>query len=172
MAATGAVRAGEHTRRGVLRLTLSGAAVPWLAACGLLKGPPKPPPPTRLAGSLIGTADLNPSASDRPSPLRLRLYELRTVAAFQQADFMALYQQDQTTLGADLLGREEIVLNPGETRPYALKVLNAETRFLGVVALYRDLEHATWRAFAPVVPSRTHALTLQAQRLAVVLTLA
>jgi len=171
VSATGADQARQATRRGVLRLALSGVLLPGLTACGL-KGPPPPPPPARLSGSLIGAADLNPSTSDRPSPLRLRLYELRTVAAFQQADFMALYQQDQTTLGADLLGREELMLNPGETRPYALKVLSAETRFVAVVALYRDLEHATWRAFAPVVPSKAHELTLHARRLAVSLTLA
>ena len=66
------------------------------------------------------------------------------MATFNAADFMSLYQRDQAELGADLLAKEEFVLNPGETKTFA-KTLAADTRFLGVVAAYRDLEHAKWR---------------------------
>jgi len=121
---------------------------------------------TTIDGRITAAADLNPSVSGRPSPLVLRVYELRSATAFNQSDFMALYQGDQAALAADLVAREEITLQPGESRPLK-KPLGADTRFIGVVGLYRDLEHARWRAVAGVVPGKAQALQIRADALAV-----
>lgn len=124
------------------------------------------PSATPVTGSIQGAAELNPSVSQRPSPLLLRVYELKSPTAFNQADFMALYQSDQATLGADLVAREEIMLAPGETRPYK-KSLAPETRFIGIVAAYRNLEKATWRTVVPVQAGRAQKLIIRADSLAV-----
>jgi type VI secretion system protein VasD len=150
-------------RRHVLAAMVGTVGLLGLTGC---KSPPPPPPPARIVGSIQAAPALNPSVSQRPSPLRLRVYELRSPTAFNQADFMALYQGDQAALGADLLGRDEFVLQPGETLPVA-KVLAPDTRFLGVFAVYRDLERATWRALVPVQPSQVHQLDIRADTLAV-----
>lgn len=121
---------------------------------------------TTVNGRLTAAADLNPSVSGRPSPLVLRIYELRSSAAFNQADFMALYQGDQAALAGDLVAREEITLQPGESRPLK-RPLAADTRFIGVVGLFRDLEHARWRAVAGVVPGKSQALQIRVDALAV-----
>jgi type VI secretion system protein VasD len=155
----------------------SGAA--WLCAllvaaaltgCKSTPPPPPPPPlPTPVTGSIQGASELNPSVSQRPSPLLLRVYELKSPTAFNQADFMALYQADQATLGADLIAREEFMLAPGEIRPYR-KSLTPETKFIGVVAAYRNLEQATWRTIVPVIsPGKAQAqkLVIRADSLAV-----
>lgn len=147
------------SRRSCLRLSWGAVAGAGLAACGT-----KPLSPARLDGRIEAAADLNPSVSARPSPLRVRWYELRTVAAFAQADFMTLYQGDQAALGADLLAREELVVPPGARLPLA-RTLQADTRFIGFIALYRDLEHAVWRASAPVQPGRLNTLVVRLERL-------
>lgn len=169
------MRTNPARRRGLATaaaLALAGT----LPGCGFFKKkepppPPPPPPPAKLTGSLAAAKDLNPSVSKRPSPLRLRVYELRTAAAFDKADFMALYNNDEAALGADLVAREEFVLQPGETLPYD-KVISGETRFLGVFAAFRDVERATWRAIAPVPGGRPMTLDLKAQSLAVTVTVA
>ena len=102
-----------------------------VAACA---GAPKP---ARITGTIEASAQVNPSASKRPSPLLLRIYELKSAAAFNHADFMSLYQRDQAELATDLLGKDEFVLAPGESKGFA-KTLALETRFLGVVAAFRD----------------------------------
>ncbi len=134
-----------------------------LVACAA--PPPPPPKVTSVAGSIEAAAQLNPSANRRPSPMLLRIYELKSAAAFNSADFMALYQADQATLGAEMIGREELMLSPGDARPYS-KTLDAETRFIGVVGAYRDLERATWRALVPVQPGVKQNLTIRAGELA------
>ncbi len=151
-------------RRTALALVVCGVAGA-LAACGT-----SAPKPARVEGSIAAAAGLNPSVNDRPSPLLLRIYELRSPTAFNQADFMALYQSDQATLAADLVAREEIMLQPGEMRPFN-KQLSPETRFIGVMAVYRNLERATWRAVVAVPPNKTHKLAVRADSLALSATL-
>jgi type VI secretion system protein VasD len=157
--------AAWRRQRRALVAVLAGLPL-GIVACG--SGPKAKA--ARLSGSIVAAPDLNPSVSDRPSPLVVRIFELRAATAFNQADFLALYQADQATLGAELLAREELVLQPGETRPYQ-RQLSADTRFLGVLGAYRDLERAVWRSVVPVQAGGAQRLTLRADRLALTLTI-
>lgn len=145
-------------------LALKAAATVGLALA--LAGCASAPKPTQVAGSIEASALVNPSSSQRPSPVLLRVYELKTAAAFNSADFMSLYQRDKAELGADLVAKEEFVLAPGESRKYA-KTLAQETRFLGVIAAFRDVEHARWRSIVAVRPGQMQTLVIKADRLSV-----
>lgn len=149
-------------RGGLSRRMTAMAALALLAGCA---GAPKPVV-TPVSGAIEASPQLNPSVSRVPSPLLLRVYELKTAAAFNSADFMSLYQADQATLGADVVAREEMMLKPGQTVPIR-KVLGAETRFIGVVGAYRSLERANWRAIVAVQPGKPQILTIRAAELAV-----
>ena len=150
-----------HGRRAWLAMGLMPFAALAVSGCGT-----SAPKIASVSGSLQSSADLNPSVSQRPSPLILRVYELKSDTAFNRADFMSLYQSEQTALGADVVSREEITLQPGETRPYN-KQLGAETRFIGVFAAYRNLEQARWRALAAVAAGKPQKLLIRAEALAV-----
>ena len=150
----------KGVRAGLAVVVLSSVAL-LLGACA--SGPPKP---ASVSGSLLAAADLNPSVNQRPSPLLLRIYELRSDAAFNRADFMSLYQSEQSALGADIVSREEVTMQPGESRPYN-KQLGAETRFIAVFAAYRNLEQARWRSLAPVAAGKPQKLLIRADALAV-----
>jgi type VI secretion system protein VasD len=139
--------------------------------------PPPPPPPTQvrpqpvpMTGTISAAADLNPSATQRPSPLVLRIYELRSDTAFNKADFITLYQSEQAAIGADLVLKDEFVLTPGESRPYQ-RTLSIETRWLAVFGAYRNVERAVWRAIAAVPPGRSLQLAIRAESQALSLTL-
>lgn len=165
---SGAGRAHPSRSAGcAVRRVGFGLLLVWaVAACGT-----SAPKPTRVEGAIAAAAGLNPSVNDRPSPLLLRIYELRSPTAFNQADFMALYEADQATLAADLVLREELMLQPGESRPFN-KQLAAETRYIGVVAAYRNLERATWRAVVPVTLHRTQRFNVRADSLVLSATIA
>ena len=124
------------------------------------------PKPAQVAGTIQASDQLNPSASKRPSPVVLRVYELKTAASFNSADFMSLYQRDKAELGDDLIAREEFVLAPGEAKTFG-KTLAPGTRFIGVVAAYRDVEHARWRSIVPVQPGQMNKVTIRAGELSV-----
>lgn len=124
-----------------------------------------------MSGTISAAPDLNPSVTQRPSPLVLRIYELRSDTAFTKADFIALYQSEQATIGADLVLKDEFMLQPGESRPYQ-RTLSIETRWLAVFGAYRNVERAVWRAIVAVPPGKTLKLAIRAESQALSLTLA
>lgn len=95
------------------------------------------------------TAQLNPDSSGRPSPVVLRLYELKSSGTFESAEFFALYSNEAKTLGPALISRKEIQIGPSETRDFIEK-LQPGTRVIGVVAAFRNLSSNKWRAIIQV----------------------
>ena len=61
-------------------------------------------------------ATVNPDARKRPSPVVLRVYELKSNALFESADFVSLFEKDQAVLGAELVSREEVILQPNDVK--------------------------------------------------------
>ena len=138
-------------------------SLPALALAGFVgcaSPPPPPPPPTILQVEINALPNVNPDARGRPSPVVLRFYELKTLAAFTSADFFALVDKDKETLGAELVARDEFQLMPGDQRRFERKV-QADTRYVGVTAAFRDLERAQWRATMAVAPQRTSSVEVR-----------
>jgi type VI secretion system protein VasD len=149
-----------------------------LGACGKLR-PPKPAPaqpPLTIAAApnavvkalmtISTSADVNPDASGRPSPIVIRIYQLKTDAAFTAAEFLTLFDDDKKVLGPELISRDEFVLGPAERRTLDVTVA-AETRYVGAVAAFRDIRNAQWRV---LVPAPRKGLTMAVERARVMLT--
>ena len=139
------------------------AALCAVALAGCASAPPAPVP---MTCTVEASADLNPTINKRPSPLLVRVYALKSAAAFNNADFIALYQHDQTELANDLTGKDEYTVAPREQRSCS-KLLTSDTRFIGVVAAFRDLEHATWRSVAPIEGGKKATVVVRANALSV-----
>jgi len=118
---------------------------------GCASAPKPPPPPADVALHLSAAADLNPDAAGRPSPLVVRVYQLRQDAAFKGAEFFALYDHEKETLGADLVSSQELELKPGESRAVSFKG-DAQVHTVAVMAAYRDLRNSVWRASFDLPP--------------------
>ena len=158
--------------RGVGPATGAPLAVIALLAsviAGCASAPPPPPTPTEITGMLQASAQINPSVSKRPSPLLVRVYELKSATAFNNADFVSLYQRDAAELGAEMVGREEFTVNPGDSRPLT-KMGAPETRFVGVFAAFRDLDHAKWRGVVAIQPGQKQRIVISAEELSITAT--
>jgi type VI secretion system protein VasD len=129
--------------------------------------PAPPPPPTRVVADLYAADDLNPNPLGRPSPVQLRVYELKTPGAFERADFFSLYEKDAAALGPDLVAREELAIRPGQFQRLE-RTLQADTRYLGLMAAYREVDRAHWRALIPTPPHQTTTIRIDLQRAALV----
>ncbi|MEW8027866.1 MAG: type VI secretion system lipoprotein TssJ [Candidatus Thiodiazotropha sp.] len=92
------------------------------------------------------SADLsvNPDINERPSPIVARIYELKSLSVFNNADFFNLFEQDVALLGEEMLMRDELHFQPGEVKLLE-RELQPDTRYVGVIGAYRDIENATWR---------------------------
>ena len=152
------------SRRSVCAALTLLASAGGLAGCGMLsKAPPKP---STLSINIVTSDNINPDARKRPSPVVVRVYELKSAAQFNGADFLSLYEKDQALLGADIVVRDEFVLRPGETKAIN-KLLAADTKFIGVVAAFRELERASWRGLVALVPGMDNAVTVNLDGIAV-----
>lgn len=113
--------------------------------------------PPKLSANLEASPELNPDYEGKPSPLVVRLYELTSITEFNAAQFFALYDRDTELLAQDLKAREEMVVLPAETREFE-RELNMETRYVGIIGAYRDLEKAVWRASVKTPIDETTAI--------------
>lgn len=124
-----------------------------LSGCGLL-GPKvntgeREKLPIPLEITLGALENVNPTATGRPSPIVVRVFELTNESRFQAADYFELMGQGNVSLEGDVLSSEEHTLLPGEVRVMR-KRASLQSKFLGVVAGYRDLGSSTWRVAVPL----------------------
>ena len=108
---------------------------------------------TKLDLTLIASDDVNPDLHGRPSPVVVQLFELRHPVAFENADFFSLYGRGEQALPKDWVAGEELELRPGQRRVLKLSV-EPHSRYVGVLAAYRDLPQVQWRYVLPVAHQR------------------
>ncbi|MCL2340781.1 MAG: type VI secretion system lipoprotein TssJ [Proteobacteria bacterium] len=114
----------------------------------------------RIELAVASQPNVNPDVTGRPSPLIVKVYELRRDVAFNQADFQTLFTKPMQALSADLVAADELTLVPGEARRIKYKP-DQETRFVGVVAGFRNMDRARWRVVKPVEPEGPSFLALE-----------
>lgn len=107
---------------------------------------------TTLDIDITAASDVNRDDKERAAPVLVRLYELRSSASFEAADYFSLQSGDRAVLADDLLMREEFVLRPGEQRRIRRKS-HPDIGAIAVMAGYRDLARSDWRAVQPVAPA-------------------
>lgn len=129
------------------RAWLTLACTLALAACGHAQ-PDEPVAadqgPAQVVLHFSANPSLNPGAEGQPTPVRVRVFELRNAGRFRGADYFALVEQPGQALGDDLIDRDELLVQPGEQRDLVRRV-NPATRQVGIVVGYRALDRAQWR---------------------------
>jgi type VI secretion system protein VasD len=130
-----AARVGRGLLLAAMLASLAGCAAPASA------------PALRIA--LSASANLNPDARGRPSPVLVRIYQLAATGSFQDAGFFRLYDHDKEILGGDLLTRSALIMLPGQKREIT-QALAPRTGAVAAIVAYRDIDHAEWRALCPL----------------------
>lgn len=96
-------------------------------------------------------SNINPDEFGRPSPLFIRMYELKSNKMLKNADFLDIYENDKEKLGADLVASHKLKrFKPGENRVEQF-VLDPETRFVGLYAEFLNFKQAKYKLTIPVV---------------------
>ncbi len=119
-----------------------------------------PPSKTTLVSTAIVGANANPDSRKRPSPVVVRIYELKSAALFESTDFVTLFDKDQAALGSELISRDEATLRPNDVKAIN-KTLSPDAKYIGVVAAFRELERARWRMVVPIVPGKKNVVKIR-----------
>ncbi|WP_085579027.1 MULTISPECIES: type VI secretion system lipoprotein TssJ [unclassified Pseudomonas] len=114
---------------------------------------------TKVNLKLTGSDQLNLDLNGRPSPIVVRLFELKHPVTFENADFFSLYERAKESLNPDLVASEELELRPGETVELKLSVEEG-SRYVGILAAYRDLSDAQWRHTVQITPVEINEVDL------------
>lgn len=116
---------------------------------------------TDLTVTVDAANNINPDVRDDPSPVFLRVYELSDRDAFAQADFIELYERDQSALGDALVQRRQLPrIAPGDLQRHKL-VLDSSTRYVGVLAEFFQYEDAVYKVVVPVTARNVFRDTLE-----------
>jgi len=103
-----------------------------------------------LLVSFLVDADVNPDDNGIPSPLIIRMYELKSPRIFKKANFIDIYEKDEDVLGADLVARQRLKhIQPGENRKVSF-VLNKETKYVGFFAEFLKYKDAEYKVIIPI----------------------
>lgn len=148
--------------RSVITSLLTIAMLGLLSACA-----GGPPPREALDMQVSATADVNPDLQGRPSPVILHILELGSAEQFNRLDYMGLTQPSGAGLGADLLGKNQMVLQPGESKTVPME-LNPLTTAIGLVAGYRDIDNAAWRKVIPITQGGTKGISITLEQTQIV----
>ena len=91
--------------------------------------------------------------NDRPNAAVVRVYELTSRANFDRASRAALWRDDSSALGGELISRRELTLLPDAHE--SLKIgLKKPTRFVAVAADFYDPQGEGWRVVYPAKSSK------------------
>lgn len=142
-------------RRGfvVVGVLLAAAAV---AACSTDKSAKTTPIKFVVQADQL----VNPNTRGEPSPVVVRIYELKSTTNFNQAQFFELFDNDAKRLGPDLVAKREFELKPGDKVDFE-RATPAETRNIGVIAGFRLGDDAQWRTTAEVKPDRDNTIVVK-----------
>jgi type VI secretion system protein VasD len=136
------------TKRSIFIISLAAAG---LIGSAMLAGCSSTARQVPIPYAIVLNADpqVNPDMNDRPSPIQVTVYELKSPGTFQSRDYYALQGDPQTALGKDLLNVDQVIVKPGETQTVE-RSGNPDARVVGIVAGYRDLENSQWRLVIPL----------------------
>lgn len=112
---------------------------------------------TKIDVTFEASSDLNPTPEGRPSPIVVRMYEFNDAKEFKGADFFAIYEKENATIGQAILAKDELEFRPGDEKHIERKT-KPETQFIGIIAAYRDLDNAKWRAIIPLANEKTNSV--------------
>jgi type VI secretion system protein VasD len=126
-------------------------ALGWLGIVGVCLGivacsapAPAVKEQTDLRLSIVVSDGVNPDERGRAAPIMVRIYELKSATAFENADFFTLQNDGKKVLGDDVLAVDEFILRPGDIRDIRRRSHSTATA-IGVLAGYRVLGKSVWR---------------------------
>ena len=141
----------------IIKLIISLSAILLFSGCGTTGGTPKP---ITIDLAISASNNINPDIEQRASPIIIRIYQLNQIDTFNNSDFFALYEDDKSILAKDLKFREELEVQPNQSKIKPLDIYSTG-KYIAVVAAFRDLDKAQWKSFLEIDPLHPQPLKIE-----------
>lgn len=113
----------------------------------------KPEKAEKLIVEIATAADINPNDKGVANPLRIALYTLKSTDEFQSSDFFTITEENTPSLKEQMDNVFDRIMLPSETKKIEL-TLDAGVAAIGIVAAYREIEQAEWKAVIYPLPKK------------------
>lgn len=137
-------------------LLASGFCLLFFAACG---SDPSPPGPAVVDLKAIAQSGMNLGVNNTDRPVPIAVYQLVTTETFQSAPVEVLQSASATTLGANLLKEEGLILPVGGTVEKRI-IAEEDASAIGVLAGFRDASGKMVKHIIPVSLGDEKAVTI------------
>lgn len=97
----------------------------------------------RIKVTLFASSDINPNIENKPAPLGIYIYGLKTPDTFDNSDYYSIANNSDNEFSQQSSKLYQAILLPGEKRSIEINPEQSSVA-LGVVAAYRDINHADW----------------------------
>jgi type VI secretion system protein VasD len=114
---------------------------------------PQPEKVEKLTVEISTAADINPNDKGVANPLRIVVFTLKNTDEFQSSDFFTITEDNSPSLKEQMNSVYDRIMVPSETRKIEL-TLEAGVTAIGIVAAYREIEQADWKAVVYPLPEK------------------
>ncbi len=137
--------------RHFLKLAMAGLALLSLSGCASAQYNPSTTPST-ITMSMVTTKNINVNASQQSSPVGLEVFELEDDSLFNAATYHQLVSNSRQALESNFVRVYDYMLVPNHFKFVDPINLNANTRYIGVIALFADSDNSDWKHIIQVHP--------------------
>jgi len=112
---------------------------------------------------------LNPDVAGKAAPVVITVYQLKYPNRFRQATYSQLADNAANLLGSNLIDKQTFEIRPRQHNNITLN-LTDETRYLGFIADYRNINSAEWRTIIETPKKTKHVkldINLESQAISV-----
>ncbi|EPM4293563.1 type VI secretion system lipoprotein TssJ [Vibrio fluvialis] len=135
----------------MIRLAAIGCCALGLSACSSSSSTTTFAPTLKVPLVVEASKDINVFDDEQARPVVVRVYQLQDAGNFQKADFISLYNADQSVLADSLVDLQTLApVLPGELRNLTLDV-QQQSRFIAVLVEFAHYETATAKAYLALV---------------------
>jgi type VI secretion system protein VasD len=107
--------------------------------------------PQNIGLVLRGSERLNPNDDGRSLPVVVRIYQLKSGARMEEAEFEGVWRHDREVLGEDILKMDEMYLYPNQRMARTFRRDPAATHVVAV-AIFRHPAGQAWRTIYELPP--------------------
>lgn len=94
---------------------------------------------------ILSTSTINPDIFNRPSPVRLDLLQLQEVESFVHSGYLDLIEEENiSTEKTKSSSRSQYIIHPDNLK-YINYEISKDTKYLGVIAGYRNIDDVKWQ---------------------------
>ncbi|MGE3920197.1 MAG: type VI secretion system lipoprotein TssJ [Gammaproteobacteria bacterium] len=98
---------------------------------------------------LIANKNLNPNENLAALPVEVKLFVLKNDKPFLRSSFYNLWHNNLNSLGDSVITRKTMIIPPKSKQLVHLNH-DENAKYIGVVAIFRNINHARWRVIKAI----------------------